>query len=140
MRRPPNFASASAPMASLFQSGSLGGASLSVYVRRLARMNTKPKSAYEKTNGMTWFPRMLDKIRLHAGGGLHPDFHASLGLPLGMDGFCCRYLRVAYSDLKNRVLEGGADEQILQWCFERGRTLDETDLIVWNEFVRKFGW
>ena len=103
-------------------------------------MNIKPKSAYEKTDGMTWFPRMLDKIRLHARGELHPDFHSNLGLPMGADGLCCQFLRVACSDLKNRVLEGGTDEQILQWCFERGKKLDETDLVVWNEFIRKFGW
>lgn len=103
-------------------------------------MSIKPKSAYEKTGGMTWFPRMLDKIRLHARGELHPDFHANLGLLVGADGVCCRFLRVSYSDLKTRVLEGGSDEQILQWCSERGKRLDETDLIVWNEFVRKFGW
>ena len=100
----------------------------------------KPKSAYEKAAGMSYFPRMLDKIRLHARGELHPDFHANLGLAIGADGFCCRFLRVAYSDLKARVLEGGTDEEILQWCFEKGRTLDETDLIIWNEFCRKMGW
>jgi hypothetical protein len=103
-------------------------------------MNTKPKSPYEKTNGMMWFPRMLDKIRLHSQGGLHPDFHANLGSPKGADGFCCRFLRVTYSDLRNRVLEGGTDEEILLWRHERGRKLDETDLVVWNEFARKFGW
>ena len=79
-------------------------------------------------------------MRLHARGELHPDFHANLGLPAGGDGMCCRFLRVAYSDLKNRVLEGGTDAQILQWCFETGRKLDESDLLVWNEFGRKFGW
>jgi Domain of unknown function (DUF5069) len=103
-------------------------------------MNAKPKSPYEKTNGMSWFPRMLDKIRLHAKGELHPDFHANLGLSIGADGFCCRYLHVSYLDLKQRVLAGGTDEEILQWCHERGRKLDETDLFVWNEFMRKFGW
>lgn len=104
-------------------------------------MNTKPKSAYEMTGGMTWFPRMLDKIRLHARGELHPDFHRNLGLSLGADGICCRFLRVDYSDLRERVLEGGTDEEVLQWCFERGgKPVDETDLMLWNEFVRKFGW
>jgi hypothetical protein len=103
-------------------------------------MNAKPKSAYEKAGGMGYFPRMLDKIRLHARGELHPDFHANLGLPIGADGLCCRFLRVAYPDLKARVLEGGTDEEILAWCFERGRMLDETDLMIWNEFNRKLGW
>jgi hypothetical protein len=40
-------------------------------------MSTKyPKSPNEKTqNGMVYFPRMLDKIRLHASGELHEDYH-----------------------------------------------------------------
>jgi gluconokinase len=103
-------------------------------------MTTKPKSAYEETAGMMWFPRMLDKIRLHASDDLHPDFHSYLGMHFGVDGICCRFLRVSYPDLKNRVLEGGTDEEILQWCFEHGRNLDETDLFIWNEFIKKFGW
>ena len=43
-------------------------------------MSTKyPKSPNEKTqNGMVYFPRMLDKIRLHASGELHEDYHKNL--------------------------------------------------------------
>ncbi|MBS0171565.1 MAG: DUF5069 domain-containing protein [Nitrospira sp.] len=103
-------------------------------------MNSTPKSAYDKTGGMSYFPRMLDKIRLYATGELRTDFHANLGLAIGVDGFCCGFLRIAYSDLKNRVLEGVTDEEILQWCFERGRTLNKIDLMIWNEFIRKEGW
>ena len=97
-----------------------------------------PQSAYEKTNGMAYFPRMLDKIRLHAKGELHPDYHANLGLCA--DGRCLNYLRVEYEALKRRVLEGGSDEEILEWCFENGRRLNEEDLVVWNGFITKLGW
>jgi len=51
-----------------------------------------------------------------------------------------RFLRVAYADLKTRVLEGGTDEEILDWCFQQGRKPSEVDLLVWNEFGRKLGW
>ncbi|HRQ89924.1 MAG TPA: DUF5069 domain-containing protein [Bacteroidia bacterium] len=103
-------------------------------------MSTKPQSPYEQTGGIIWFPRMLDKIRLHAKGDLHADFHANLGIPMSMDGFCCRYLHIDYSDLKSRVSAGGTDEEILEWCFEQGRRLNPIEQMVWNEFVRKFGW
>ena len=103
-------------------------------------MNTKPKSGYETTAGVSWFPRMLDKIRLNHQGELHPDFHANLGLPVGADGFCCRFLRVEYAALRTRVLAGGTDEEILAWCYEHGRRLDTYDLVIWNAFVKKFGW
>ncbi len=105
-------------------------------------MNDKaPKSFHEKVGGMLYFPRMLDKIRLFARGELREDCHANLGLQGRADGLCCRYLRVEYEELKARVLGvGGSDEEILQWCFATGRSLDETDIFIWNEFIRKRGW
>ncbi len=101
-------------------------------------MNSTPKSAYDTVAGMSYFPRMLDKIRLHARSELRPDFHANLGR--GADGWCCGFLHVPYIDLKNRVLKGGTDEAIIEWCFERGRRLDDIDLMVWNAFALKLGW
>jgi hypothetical protein len=100
----------------------------------------RPKSAYEKVDGMFYFARMLDKIRLHAKGGLHLDYHANLGATRSADGFCCGFLRVNHSELTARVLQGGSDSEILQWCFEKGRELGAVDLIIWNEFARKLGW
>lgn len=101
-------------------------------------MNAVPKSPTETTGGMRYFPRMLDKIRLQSAGHLREDFHQNLGK--GADQMCCRYLRVDYSKLKERVLTGGSDEEILEWCYTQGRTLDETDLMVWNGFAAKLGW
>ena len=64
-------------------------------------MNDKaPKSFHEKTGGMIYFPRMLDKIRLYAKGELREDCHANLGVANRADGLCCQYLRVTYEALK----------------------------------------
>jgi len=90
------------------------------------------------TSGMCYFPRMLDKIRLHANGELPPDYRPFLGR--GADGWCVHYLRVNYEALRERVLAGGTDEEILHWCFENWRKLDETDLFIWNSFAKKLGW
>ncbi len=98
----------------------------------------KPRSAYDKAGGMIYFPRMLDKIRLFAGDQLDPDFHANLGK--GADGWCCDFLRVAYHDLRARVLDGGSDEQVLEWCFTTGRRLNEIDFRIWNFYITKLGW
>jgi hypothetical protein len=103
-------------------------------------MSTYPKSPREMTGGMMYFPRMLDKIRLHARGELGEDYHRNLGHRKAADGACVNFLRVNYPDLRERVLAGGTDEEILEWCFERGRRLNEGDLIVWNGFLSKFGW
>ena len=87
---------------------------------------------------MAWFPRMLDKIRLHARGELDADYHQNLGN--GMDTFCLGYLRIDHAALAARVAEGGTDEEILAWCFGHGRELDHGDLFIWNNFVTRVGW
>jgi len=38
------------------------------------------------------------------------------------------------------VLQGGTDEEIIEWCFEKGRRLNEGDIVVWNGFSSKLGW
>jgi Domain of unknown function (DUF5069) len=103
-------------------------------------MNKRHKSAYEKVHDMYYFARMLDKIRLHARGELHPDYHPNLGGKRTADGFCCGFLRVPYSELRTRALGDGTDLEILHWCFEKGRKLEVPDIMMWNEFARKLGW
>ena len=101
-------------------------------------MNDKPISAFQETLGMIYFARMIDKIRKQAAGRLHEDFVENLGK--GFDGRCCGFIRVSYEALKARVLEGGSDEDVLNWCFASGRQLDAEDIYIWNEFMRKRGW
>ena len=106
----------------------------------MSGMTTYPKSPKETTGGMMYFPRMLDKIRLHSQAELHEDYHKNLGAPRTLDGACCNFLRVDYADLCERVQQGGTDEEILEWCSERGRRPNEGDLFVWNAFASKLGW
>ena len=101
-------------------------------------MKTAPLTAYQETLGMIYFARMLDKIRLHAAGHLRQDFCDNLGS--GFDGRCVNYLRVSYADLVARVMSGGTDEEILQWCYQTGRELSEGDLFIWNQYLKKVGW
>jgi len=99
-----------------------------------------PKSCKEMTRGMMYFPRMLDKIRLHLSGELHDDYRENFGGTRAADGVCCNFLRVHHRDLIKRMEQGGTDEEILEWCFENGRRLNEGDLFVWNGFASKLGW
>lgn len=101
-------------------------------------MSKPPISAYQETLGMMYFARMLDKIRLHAKGELRADFCENLGS--GLDGRCVGFLQVGYEALVKRVLLGGSDEEALEWCFATGRRLNEGDIFIWNEFLRKVGW
>ena len=87
---------------------------------------------------MIYFARILDKIRLHAAGNLREDFCDNLGS--GFDGRCVDFLRIKYEDLVKRVLQGGTDEEILNWCFTTGRELNGNDIHIWNHFLKKVGW
>jgi Domain of unknown function (DUF5069) len=99
-----------------------------------------PCSDYRKTRGLIYFARMLDKIRLHARDELPPDYFVGVEDPTFFDARCTRFLGVNYDDLVARTLEGGSDEEILEWCFERGRRPSEEEIEIWNAFLSKRGW
>ena len=40
----------------------------------------------------------------------------------------------------DRVLKGGSDEEILEWCFQHGYRPSDDEIQVWNEFMVKRGW
>ena len=97
-----------------------------------------PKSPQEKTGGIVYFGRMVEKIRLMAAGGLHPDLHANLGKRF--DACCVDFLGVKYDALREKVLEGLDDVQALAWCFENGKRPTENEIEIWNAFMSKRGW
>lgn len=94
------------------------------------------RSSYEKVGGIVSFGRMLDKIRLHAQGKLPADYNRGHGF----DGRCLRFLKVEYPDLVERALQEGTDEEILEWCFQRGHRPGEDEIFAWNAFMTKRGW
>lgn len=96
------------------------------------------RSPHEKVGGIVYFGRMLDKIRLNAAGQLPADYQPNLGT--GFDERATRFLWVEYPALVERVKEGGHNEEILEWCCQRGRKPSDEEVEVWNEFMRKRGW
>ncbi len=104
-------------------------------------MSTKyPVSPKEMTGGLMYFPRMIDKIRMHGCGKLPTDYHENFGKNQAADGMMCNFLRVNHATLCELVATGGTDEQILEWCYANGRRLNEGDIMVWNGFISKLGW
>jgi len=81
---------------------------------------------------------MADKIRLNAQGLLGEDYLANLGK--GFDGSCASFLVVDYEKLAGRILAGGSDEEVLDWCYKEGAGPSESQVFVWNEYMRKCGW
>jgi len=102
--------------------------------------NQTPITDYKKTKGLIYFASLLDKIRLHAAGRLAPGYFVGVEDPTFFDSRCTRFLGVDYDELKKRTLEGGSDEEILDWCFERGRKPGEEEIEIWNAFLAKRGW
>jgi len=98
------------------------------------------RSPYAKVGRLVYFGRMLDKIRLHAAGQLPlDDYGANLGK--GFDSRCCNFLRVAYTELKTRVLAGDlTDDQLIAWCHEQGGPRTDEECEIWNGFMVKRGW
>ena len=98
----------------------------------------KLRSPYIQCGGIYYFPRMLDKIRLHAATQLPIDYQANLGG--GFDARCLSFLWIEYAPLVERVKQGGTDEEILEWTFNQGRTPSAEEIEIWNDFMRKRGW
>jgi gluconokinase len=84
---------------------------------------------------------MLDKIRLKAAGKLPADYFTGVDEdPTMFDARCTRFLGVNYDELVQRTLQGGSDDEILDWSFERGRRPGDEEIAIWNAFLRKRGW
>ncbi len=99
------------------------------------------RSPRHLTGGIVIFARVLDKIRVHAAGRL-PEGYTVGAMPGNRtfdDRLCC-FLGVPFPDLTSRTMEGGSDEEILEWCFTRSRRPDAEQIEVWNGFMSKRGW
>jgi gluconokinase len=100
--------------------------------------NTVPVSPYETCHGLVYFPRMIDKIRLHASGELGADYVPNLGK--GFDVRCCSLLGVDYDELVNAVSSSKTDEQAWEWVLQNGKAPTEEQIEVWNGFMTRRGW
>src|SRR3954470_24197429 len=100
------------------------------------------RSPSAQVNGLVYFGRMLDKIRLTAAGTLPQDWQAASGLTMknSLESRCCSFIRIDYSALKAETLKGGTDEELLAWAFANGRKPSDEEIEIWNAFMLKRGW
>jgi len=96
------------------------------------------RSPYDKTFGLVYFGRMLDKIRSLARGELPPEYAENF--EKDFDEKCATFLGVNYELVVNYVNQGLTDQAILQSCFGMGHRPSEGEIHMWNEFMRKRGW
>ncbi len=97
-----------------------------------------PRSPKDQVGGLVYLGRMLDKIRLMAAGELHPELHANLGK--GFDERIMTFLGVDYEAIRTRTLQGGTDEDVLEWCYQKGNRPNAEQIEIWNAFMTKRGW
>jgi hypothetical protein len=95
------------------------------------------RSPYEKVGGLVFFGRLLDGIRLRE---RNSTAHWQRGISEAAAGRCVRFLRVSYEALEERTLQGGSDDELLEWCFRCGRRPTNEDIQMWNAFMTKRGW
>jgi gluconokinase len=97
----------------------------------------------ETINGLVYFGRMLDKIRLAAVGQLPKGWQAARGTTMkkSFDDRCCQFLGIDYAELEAVTLKGDkSDEELLEWSFSEGRRPTEEEIEIWNGFMLKRGW
>ncbi len=92
-----------------------------------------PISPKLETDGLLYFSRMCDKIRLHEAGALPEDYHANLGK--AMDAWTCRYLGVDYEELRAEVRGGADDRAVLQWARAVGEPRDDFETEIFNRYL-----
>ena len=99
------------------------------------------RSPFDLVQGMVYFGRMLDKIRLDAAGKLPEGWKPMRGANMRatFDWFCCQYLHIDYASLEVETLKGCSDEELLEWAFTNGRRLTEVEIEIWNGFMSKRG-
>jgi gluconokinase len=100
--------------------------------------DTYPPSPKDELDGLPYFPRLCEKIRLYEKGTLHADLHNNLGR--GMDLWTCQFLRVSYDDLKAKVLAGASDKEALQFAHLKGEARSEEELGWFRAFLLKLGF
>ena len=100
------------------------------------------RSPFQQVNGLVYFGRMIDKVRLAAAGKLPEGWEAARGCAMknSFDDRCCKFLHIDYTAFEARVLAGGSDEELLAWAFANGRKPGDEEIEVWNAFMCKRGW
>ncbi|NNC88941.1 MAG: DUF5069 domain-containing protein [Akkermansiaceae bacterium] len=97
-----------------------------------------PRSPKEELDGLPYFPRLCDKVRLQAAGTLHPDYGDNLGG--GMDLWTCQFLGVDYDDLAKVIRDGASDEEALAWARAHGVSRPDHERDWWLAYMHTIGF
>lgn len=97
-----------------------------------------PCSPKVETDGLPYFARMCEKIRMFEAGELHTELHANLGI--AMDEWTCQFLGVDYQALRTEVAGGKSDAEVLAWARETGMERPDYERSWWVAFMNTVGF
>lgn len=96
---------------------------------------TYPRSPKRLLCGIAHLGRLMDKIRLRHAGQIQ-DYNY---LTVGFDKYLLDLLGLSGEDLEHRVLQGGTDDDIVQWVKSHARPLSDDDIRQWNDRILTSG-
>jgi len=97
-----------------------------------------PCSPSLEIDGLPYFLRLCDKVRLMAAQKLRADLHDNLGL--GMDLWTCQFFGVDYESLAQVIRVGADDEEALAWARKHGTQRSEQERDWWVAFMKTVGF
>lgn len=91
------------------------------------------RSPRDVLGGYAILPRLIDKVRLYAGGGLPVEYRENLLKPgnVALDGRFMEFSGVGPEPLRNAILSLPDDAAVLAWVERNGRVRTDSEKAEW---------
>ena len=96
---------------------------------------TYPRSPKALLGGIAHLGRFIDKIRLRHAGQIQ-DYNY---ITVGFDKHLVDFLQIDPKSFEQRVLAGGADEELLVWVKANGRKPSDQEITQWSQGLLSSG-
>jgi hypothetical protein len=90
--------------------------------------HTYPRSAKVLLGGIAHLGRFIDKIRLRHAGQIQ-DYNY---ITVGFDKYLIDFLGIDANSFEQRVLAGGADEELLTWVKVNGKPVSDAEIRLFS--------
>lgn len=94
------------------------------------------RSPRETLGGYVIFPRLIDKVRLHARGKLPPEYQPQLLAPEpALDGRFLAFTGLDAEALRGAILSSPDDAAVLSWVERHGTPRTDAEKTAWAEAI-----
>lgn len=94
-----------------------------------------PRSPTVLLGGIAHLARFIDKVRLRHAGRIQ-DYNY---ITVGFDKYLLEFLHINPQAFELRLLEGGTDEELLDWVRTHGRNPAADEISQWNDRILNSG-